>query len=97
MLVVFLAVSGAVRQPLNSLLLLLLMDTKGIGAKRIGAAGGLFFAVSEIGGFGGPFVVGILRDLTGDAKLGVIVIGLVMLLLTPLALKVKDYKQVEQL
>ena len=96
-LVVFLVLSGAVRQPLNSLLLLLLMDTKGIGAKRIGAAGGLFFAVSEIGGFGGPFVVGILRDLTGDARLGVIVIGLVMLLFAPFALKVKDYKQVEQL
>ena len=89
---VFLVISGAVRQPLNSLLLLLLMDTKGIGSARIGAAGGLFFAVSEIGGFGGPFIVGVLRDITGDAQLGIIVIGLVMLVLTPLTFKVKDYK-----
>ena len=89
---VFLVISGAVRQPLNSLLLLLLMDTKGVGSARIGAAGGLFFAVSEIGGFGGPFIVGVLRDITGDAQLGIIVIGLVMLVLTPLTFKVVDYK-----
>lgn len=89
---VFLVISGAVRQPLNSLLLLLLMDTKGIGSARIGAAGGLFFAISEIGGFGGPFIVGVLRDITGDAQLGIIVIGLVMLVLTPLTFKVTDYK-----
>ena len=89
---VFLVISGAVRQPLNSLLLLLLMDTKGVGSARIGAAGGLFFAVSEIGGFGGPFIVGVLRDITGDAQLGIIVIGLVMLVLTPLTFKVADYK-----
>jgi CP family cyanate transporter-like MFS transporter len=89
---VFLVISGAVRQPLNSLLLLLLMDTKGVGSSRIGAAGGFFFAVSEIGGFGGPFVVGVLRDITGDAQLGIIVIGLVMVALTPLAFKVNDYK-----
>ena len=89
---VFLVISGAVRQPLNSLLLLLLMDTKGVGSARIGAAGGLFVAVSEIGGFGGPFIVGVLRDITGDAQLGIIVIGLVMLVLTPLTFKVADYK-----
>ena len=89
---VFLVISGAVRPPLNSLLLLLLMDTKGVGSARIGAAGGLFFAVSEIGGFGGPFIVGVLRDITGDAQLGIIVIGLVMLVLTPLTFKVVDYK-----
>lgn len=38
----------------------------GIGARLTGTAVGLVFAVGEIGGFFGPFLIGLLHDLTGS-------------------------------
>jgi nitrate/nitrite transporter NarK len=32
---------------------------------QMGAAGGMFFCVAEIGGFSGPLIMGILVDVTG--------------------------------
>ena len=56
---------------------LILMETPRIGAKRIGTAAGLFFAAAEIGGFGGPFLLGFLRDLTGSLTSGVLILAVV--------------------
>ncbi|MEX2598544.1 MAG: MFS transporter, partial [Dehalococcoidia bacterium] len=70
-LIMVLLVSAIVRIPLMPVLTLVLMETKGVGARRMGSAAGLFFAASEIGGFGGPFLMGILRDTTGDLTTGV--------------------------
>ena len=53
-------------------LTLILMETRGVGAVRMGAAGGLFFAAAEIGGFGGPFLLGIIRDTAGLLEPGVV-------------------------
>ncbi|MBP1742702.1 MAG: major facilitator superfamily 1, partial [Deltaproteobacteria bacterium] len=47
------------------LLILILMETPEVGTKHMGSAGGLFFCVSEIGGFMGPFLLGALVDWTG--------------------------------
>ena len=52
------------------LLTLILMETPEVGAKHMGSAGGLFFCVSEIGGFMGPFLLGALVDLTGGFLAG---------------------------
>jgi cyanate permease len=68
-------VSGIVRTPMMPLLTLILMETPGIGARRIGASAGLFFAAAEIGGFGGPWVLGVLRDVTGDLTVGMLVLA----------------------
>jgi cyanate permease len=46
-------------------MLLILMDTREVDSKDMGAAGGLFFCVAEIGGFAGPFMMGVLVDATG--------------------------------
>ncbi|MFC7165428.1 CynX/NimT family MFS transporter [Halospeciosus flavus] len=48
-----------------------------IGPELTGTAVGLVFAVGELGGFLGPFLVGVLYDLTGTyaAGLGVICVG----------------------
>ena len=81
-----LLVSSVVRVPLMPVLTLLLMETKGVGARRIGSAAGLFFAASEVGGFSGPFVMGLLRDATGDLSAGVYALACiagVMLVLLP--------------
>jgi sugar phosphate permease len=48
------------------LMMLILMETPEVGPKLMGSAGGLFFSISEIGGFMSPLVVGMLFDWTGD-------------------------------
>ena len=71
-LVVVLVLSGVVRAPMMPVLTLILMETRGVGAVRMGAAGGLFFAAAEIGGFGGPFLLGVIRDAAGMLEPGVL-------------------------
>jgi len=72
-----LLVSSWVRQPMMPVLSLVLMETPGVGAARIGAAMGLFFAAAEIGGFGAPVLVGLLRDATGSLTWGVLSLAIV--------------------
>jgi len=73
-LIIALLVSTIVRSPFMPMLTLILMETPGIGYRHIGAATGIFFAAAEIGGFGGPFVMGLLRDITNSLNLGVLLI-----------------------
>lgn len=42
------------------------IEMDGIGPRLTAAATGLIFTVGEIGGFMGPFLIGVLRDLTGS-------------------------------
>lgn len=51
---------------------LILMEHKEIGPKKIGTAAGMFFASAEIGGFGGPFIIGLLREITNSHQIGFI-------------------------
>ncbi len=52
------------------LLLLVLMDMPEVGSKYMGSAAGMYFCISEIGGFAGPLVMGALVDLTGNFLAG---------------------------
>ncbi|MEQ8248213.1 MAG: MFS transporter [Alphaproteobacteria bacterium] len=56
---------GIARGALMTVALMMLMETKGIAAHQIGAAGGLFFTAAEIGGVFGPLSFGVLFDITG--------------------------------
>jgi nitrate/nitrite transporter NarK len=56
---------GAGSNTLFPLITLSLMDTPEVGSKYMGSAGGLFFCVSEIGGFMAPLVIGLFVDWTG--------------------------------
>ena len=67
--------SNVTRGPMMPLLMLVLMETPGVGAAFMGAAAGLFFATAEIGGFGGPFLLGVLRDATGALTSGVLALA----------------------
>ena len=60
-----LVLCGIILSPIVSILTLILMDTPEVGSAYMGAAGGLFFCVSEIGGFAGPLVMGAVVDMTG--------------------------------
>ncbi len=61
---------GLVITPIMPLLVLVLMDIPEVGSKYMGSAAGMYFCVAEIGGFGGPFIMGAIRDLTGDFLVG---------------------------
>ena len=70
-----LVMSNIVRGPMMPIATLILMETPGIGPRRMGAAAGLFFAAAEIGGFGGPFLMGLLRDATGSLVTGMLILA----------------------
>jgi cyanate permease len=65
-----LATLGFISAPFMPLLLLILMDSPGVETRHMGSAGGMFFCVAEIGGFTGPFIMGILVDATGTFMTG---------------------------
>jgi cyanate permease len=69
-LLIGLAMLGFISAPFMSLLLLILMDSPGVETRHMGSAGGMFFCVAEIGGFAGPFLMGVLVDLTGTFMAG---------------------------
>lgn len=63
-------------------------DLDGVGAERTGTAMGLAFAVGEVGGFGGPLLVGALYETTGTylAGLSVLAGGATLVVVAGLAL-----------
>ncbi len=80
-------VSGGFRSPMMSVMTLVLMETRGIGARRMGAGAGLFFAAAEIGGFSGPLILGLMRGASGDLISGVLImagVSVAMLVALPL-------------
>jgi MFS family permease len=56
---------GVVGSGMVPLLILTLMDTPEVDSKYMGSAGGIFYCISDFGGFMGPLIVGALVDLTG--------------------------------
>jgi MFS family permease len=71
------------------LVILTLMETPGVDSEYMGAAGGLFFCISEIGGFFGPFIVGYLVDLTGSFMAGAILLALLAAVIAVLMVPLK--------
>jgi CP family cyanate transporter-like MFS transporter len=77
-----LILSNIARAPFMPLLILILMETPGVGSAFMGAAAGLFFSAAEIGGVGGPLVLGVTRDISGSLDLGVLALVAVALVMT---------------
>ena len=67
---------GLVSSPFMPLMLLMLMESPRVETKYMGAAGGMFFCIAEIGGFSGPSIMGILVDLTGTFMAGTIFLAI---------------------
>jgi nitrate/nitrite transporter NarK len=68
-------VGTIVRLPAMQVLTLVLLETPGVGARRMGAVGGMFFAIAEIGGFTGPLMMGLVRDSTDSLASGLWVVA----------------------
>jgi cyanate permease len=71
-----LMVLGFVSSPFMPLMLLMLMESPRVKTDYMGAAGGMFFCIAEIGGFSGPSIMGILVDLTGTFMAGTIFLAI---------------------
>jgi len=63
---------GFFSSPFMPLMLLMLMDSPKVESRYMGAAGGMFFCVAEIGGSAGPLIMGILVDITGTFFAGAV-------------------------
>ncbi|MBI4183938.1 MAG: MFS transporter [Proteobacteria bacterium] len=60
-----LTLQGIARSSMMAVSVLVLMETREVGSRYMGAAGGMFFSAAEMGGVLGPLTIGILYDLTG--------------------------------
>lgn len=60
-----LILQGITRGSMMTIAILILVETREVGARNAGAAGGLFFSAAEVGGVLGPLTVGYLSDVTG--------------------------------
>ncbi|MBL8701896.1 MAG: MFS transporter [Alphaproteobacteria bacterium] len=69
-LLVGLVAQGVARSSLMTVAMLTLVETRGVGERNAGTAGGMFFSAAEIGGAGGPVVLGAIYDATGRFDLG---------------------------
>jgi cyanate permease len=63
-LIPILLVQGFAAGAMMPLLLNSLMDLPEVGPRAMGTAAGLYFTVGEVGGVGGPSLVGVLKDIT---------------------------------
>lgn len=63
--------TGFLMKAITPFLLLILMEMPDVGAEHMGAVGGLYFSMGEIGGFLGPFMMGYIKDLTGSFFFGI--------------------------
>ena len=66
------------------------METPEVGSNHMGAAGGMFFCIAEIGGFTGLLVMGASVDLTGDFLGGVIFFAVLCFIFAALALFLRN-------
>jgi cyanate permease len=84
-----LSTMGFISAPFMSLMLLILMDTKEVDTKYMGAAGGMFFCVAEIGGFTGPLLMGVIVDVTGTFLTGAFFLAGLCIAISALTLLIK--------
>ena len=66
--------TGFLMRAVTPLLLLTLMEMPEVGSEYMGAVGGLYFAMGEVGGFMGPFMMGYIKDLTGSFLFGIYIL-----------------------
>jgi len=91
-LLIGLAVLGFISAPFMPLLLLILMESPGVETRHMGSAGGMFYCVAEIGGFAGPFFMGVLVDLTETFMAGALFLASLCLAIAALTYFLKHYQ-----
>ena len=83
-------ITAMARAPVLPLMMLLLMEQPGVGARHLGLGAGLLFAAAEIGGFGGPALLGVVRDLSGGLAPSMLGMAALSLLMIVAVFRVRD-------
>ena len=83
-------VTAMARAPVLPLMMLLLMEQPGVGSRHLGLGAGLLFAAAEIGGFGGPALLGAVRDLAGGLAPSMLGMSVVSLLMVAIIVRVRE-------
>ncbi len=65
---------GIATGSMMTIMMLILVETPEIGERRAGTASGLYFSTAEIGGVGGPVMLGVAYDATGGFAAGLTVL-----------------------
>jgi len=89
LLLAALAVMGFARAGFIPLMFLSIMDDPEISLADMGAATGLFFAVSQLGGFSGPYALGYVADQTNGFGASTVLLAVVALAAGAAALGLK--------
>jgi len=77
-----LVLTGLASGALMTITILSLIEQNSVGQENAGLAGGMFFSVAEIGGVGGPVMIGLVRDYTGGFQLALwLLAGLAVLMI----------------
>lgn len=84
-----LILQGIARSSLMTVAILTLVETRGVGERHAGTASGLFFSAAEVGGAGGPILLGVLYDATGGFDSGLFLLAGVGVLLAVGALRLR--------
>lgn len=72
---------GLARSSMMPVMVLVLIEARGINMKNTGAAGGLFFSAAELGGVLGPLTLGFVSDVTGGFDAGINLLSAICLVL----------------
>lgn len=88
--VTFVGVVGLGLGGISTLIRVIPMEMRGIGPEFTGTAIGLMFTFGEVGGFGGPFLVGVLKDVTGTYDAGIALLFGAALLLMAAAVSMRE-------
>jgi cyanate permease len=86
-----LVLQGIAGGTMMTVLMLTLVELKHVGPDKAGLAGGLFFSVAEIGGVGGPVMLGVLYDVTGTFHSGLYVLAILTIIMLILASRLRPF------
>jgi cyanate permease len=89
LLVSGLMMQGFARGAMMTIAILVLMETRAVGAQNMGVAGGLFFTAAEVGGVLGPVGIGLLADRTDSFDTALSMLSYVCVALVLLAVLIQ--------
>jgi cyanate permease len=87
-----LVLQGIARGSMIPISMFVLMETRDVDARVMGAAGGLFFTAAEIGGVIGPIMTGLMADATGSFLAPLLTLTVVCLLCAALVVALKTQR-----
>ena len=84
-----LVLQGTARGAMMAVAVLVLIESPGVGSRRAGLAGGMFFSAAEIGGVLGPLTIGYVSEATGSFSMPLALLTAVTVMLVLLQFRLR--------